>query len=82
MNTVELLETIVKSLVYFPGEVEVTRTTDDLGVLLTVKLNPTEVGLVVGREGVVAKAIRVILKSVGRKNKEMINLRILDPRKV
>ena len=80
-STLELLENIVKSLVYFPGEVEITRTTDDMGVLFTIKVNPTETGLIIGREGAVAKAIRIIVKSVGRKFKENVNIRIVDQRK-
>ena len=82
MVTQELLEIIIKSLVYYPDEVEITRTTDDMGVLFTIKVNPTETGLIIGREGVVAKAIRIIVKSVGRKFKENVNIRITDQRDV
>ena len=80
-DTQVLLESIVKSLVYFPDEVEIIRTTDDMGVLFTIKVNPTETGLIIGKEGIVIKSIRCIVKSVGRKYKEMINLRVIDPRK-
>ena len=79
--TQELLTNIIKSLVYYPNEVEITRTTDDMGVLFTIKVNPTETGLIIGREGAVAKAIMIIVKSVVRKFKENVNIRITDQRK-
>lgn len=79
-NTEILLENIVKSIVYYPDDVKVERTVDDMGILLTLTVNPSEVGLIIGRTGIVAKAIRQILREAGKKAKETIHLRIQEPK--
>ena len=75
----EFLEYLVKSIVENPDKVEVTRKVDEMGVLLSLKVAPTDMGLVVGREGSTAKAIRSLLRIVGIRNNARINLKIEEP---
>ena len=75
----EFLESVVKALVENPDDVSVARTVDEMGVLLTLKVNPQDVGLVIGREGSVAKALRLLTKVVGMKIKARVNVRIEQP---
>ena len=71
MNTMEkdkeFLEYVIKSLVDNPNDVKVNRTVDEMGVLLTLDINPADMGKVIGRQGNTAKAIRTILRVVGMK---------------
>jgi uncharacterized protein len=73
------LEMIVKSIVGKPDAVQVDRTVDEMGVLLTLKVDPTDMGYVIGRKGQTAQAIRTLLKIVGAKNNARVNLKIYDP---
>ncbi|HTW96690.1 MAG TPA: KH domain-containing protein [Candidatus Methylomirabilis sp.] len=73
------LEMIVKSIVGNPDKVKVERTVDEMGVLLTLKVDPTDMGYVIGRKGQTAQAIRTLLKIVGAKNNARVNLKIYDP---
>jgi uncharacterized protein len=73
------LEMIVKSIVGNPDKVQVERTVDEMGVLLTLKVDPTDMGYVIGRKGQTAQAIRTLLKIVGAKNNARVNLKIYDP---
>jgi predicted RNA-binding protein YlqC (UPF0109 family) len=73
------LEMIVKSIVGKPEAVQVDRTVDEMGVLLTLKVDPTDMGYVIGRKGQTAQAIRTLLKIVGAKNNARVNLKIYDP---
>jgi predicted RNA-binding protein YlqC (UPF0109 family) len=73
------LEMIVKSIVGVPDKVQVERTVDEMGVLLTLKVDPTDMGYVIGRKGQTAQAIRTLLKIVGAKNNARVNLKIYDP---
>ncbi|MDI3496261.1 MAG: uncharacterized protein PWQ35_282 [Patescibacteria group bacterium] len=73
------LETIVKNIVGNPNDVVVERTIDERGVLLTLKINPADMGYVIGRKGQTAQAIRTLLKIVGAKNNSRVNLKIYDP---
>lgn len=75
----EFLEFLVKSIVDHPEEVKVERKIDEMGVLLTLKVNPQDMGQVVGRQGSTAKAIRSLLRIVGVKNNARVNLKIEEP---
>ncbi len=75
----EFLEYLVKSLVDHPDDVKVVRKVDEMGVLLSLKVNPMDMGQVVGRQGSTAKAIRSLLRIVGIKNNARINLKIEEP---
>jgi hypothetical protein len=50
-----------------------------MGVLLTLKVDPADMGYVIGRRGQTAQAIRTLLKIVGAKNNSRVNLKIFDP---
>ncbi len=75
----QFLETVVKNIVGNPNDVVVDRTIDERGVLLTLKINPTDMGYVIGRKGQTAQAIRTLLKIIGAKNNSRVNLKIYDP---
>ena len=73
------LEFLVKALVDHPDDVKVDRRVDEMGVLLTLKVNAMDMGQVVGRQGATAKAIRSLLRIVGIKNNARVNLKIEEP---
>lgn len=75
----EFLEFLVKSIVENPDKVEVSRKVDEMGVLLTLKVAPQDMGLIVGRQGSTAKAIRSLLRIVGIRNNARVNLKIEEP---
>lgn len=73
------LEEIIKAIVNNPDEVKVTRTVDERGVLLTLDVNPTDIGYVIGRRGNTIRAVRTLLKVVGAKNNALVNLKVNEP---
>ena len=75
----EFLEYIVKALVDNPKDVSVERKVDEMGVLLSLKVNPGDMGQIIGREGSTAKAIRNLVRIVGLKNHARVNLKIEEP---
>ena len=75
----QFLEFIVKSIVSNPNDVTTERTVDERGVLLTLSINPADMGYVIGRRGQTAQAIRTLLKIVGAKNNARVNLKINEP---
>jgi len=75
----EFLEYVVKSLVDSPDKVKVTRTVDEMGVLMTLSVDAPDMGKVIGRDGNTAKAIRTLLRTVGMKNNSRVNLKINEP---
>ena len=75
----EFLEFLVKGIVDHPDDVKVDRKVDEMGVLLSLRVNPQDMGQVVGRQGATAKAIRSLLRIVGIKNNARVNLKIEEP---
>lgn len=79
MSDKDFLEYVVKSVVDHPDEVTIDRKVDEMGVLLTLKVNAQDMGQIVGRQGSTAKAIRTLLRIVGVKNNARVNLKIDEP---
>jgi predicted RNA-binding protein YlqC (UPF0109 family) len=78
-NDKEFLEFIVSSIVTNPSAVKVTRVVDEMGVLLTLDVDPVDMSRVIGRMGNTAKAIRTLLRVVGMKHNARVNLKINEP---
>ena len=76
---VVFLEYVVKALVDHPEDVKATRIVDEMGVLITLDVNPGDMGKIIGRDGNTAKAIRTLLRVVGMKNNARVNLKISEP---
>ena len=75
----EFVEFVVKALVNTPDDVSTTRTVDEMGVLLTLKVEPKDMGVVIGKQGQTARALRTLLRVVGAKHNARVNLKIEEP---
>lgn len=78
-QSVAFLEFVIKGLVDEPEKVEIVRTVDEMGVLLSLKVAPVDMGKIIGRKGATAKSIRTLLRVVGMKSNERVNLKIVEP---
>jgi predicted RNA-binding protein YlqC (UPF0109 family) len=76
VDDTQFLEYVIKALVDHPDDVKITRTVDEMGVLMTLDVHPDDMGKVIGRSGNTAKAIRILLRVVGMKNNARVNLKI------
>lgn len=75
----QFVEQVTKLIVEHPESVEVNRTIDDLGVLITLRVHPEDMATIIGREGRSAKAIRTLLRIIGAKEDARVNLKIVEP---
>ncbi len=75
----EFVEYVVKALVVNPDDVHVKRSVDDMGVLLELSVNPEDMGKVIGKAGATAKSIRTLLRVLGSRGDERVNLKIVEP---
>jgi len=75
----DFLEYVVQAIVANPKDVKVERNVDERGVLLTLNINPSDIGFVIGKQGQTARALRTLLKIVGAKNNARVNLKIVEP---
>ncbi len=74
----QFVEYIVKSLVEHPDDVIVERIIDEKGVLLSLTVNPEDLGRVIGKRGVTAQSLRTLLRALGTKNDARYNLKIVN----
>lgn len=74
----QFVEYIVKSLVGHPDDVIVERIIDEKGVLLSLTVNPEDLGRVIGKRGVTAQSLRTLLRALGTKNDARYNLKIVN----
>lgn len=75
----EFIQQTVEAIVNNPQDVKTSRTVDERGVLITLDINPSDMGYVIGRQGQTARALRTLLKIVGAKNNARVNLKINEP---
>lgn len=75
----KFVEMVVREIVDNPSDVKVDRIVDDRGILLTLSINPEDMGKVIGKEGKTAEALRTLLRIIGAKNNARVNLKILEP---
>lgn len=73
------LEFVVKALVTNPEAVQIVRTVDEMGVLLTLTVHPDDMGKIIGKSGKTAESLRVLLRVVGMKHNARVNLKINEP---
>ncbi|HMT18820.1 MAG TPA: KH domain-containing protein [Candidatus Saccharibacteria bacterium] len=74
----QFIEYVVKSLVGKPEAVKVERIIDEKGVLLTLTVDPEDLGRVIGKRGATAQSLRTLLRALGTKNEARYNLKIVD----
>lgn len=74
----QFVEYIVKTLVNNPDKVNIERQIDEKGVLLSLSVDPEDVGRVIGRRGATAQSIRTLLRALGTKNDARYNLKIVN----
>lgn len=75
----EFVEHVVRSIVNHPEDVVVERKIDEMGVLLTLKVNPDDMALVIGKKGSTARAIRTLTRIIGLRNRARVNFKIAEP---
>ncbi len=78
----DALDFIVKSLVDTPEKVHIGETTDDLGqTILTIAVDPSDMGKVIGKSGKIIKAVRTLIKIIATKNQRRIQIELLEASK-
>ena len=73
----QLVETIVKALVDAPDKVNITETVGESIVILEISVAPEDIGKVIGKEGRIANAIRIVAKAAAAKNDKKVTVEIM-----
>jgi predicted RNA-binding protein YlqC (UPF0109 family) len=74
----ELMEYVVKALVDKPDEVVVSAVESETSIIIDLRVNPEDVGKVIGKAGQTAKALRKILSAAATKHDKKSLLQIIE----
>lgn len=73
----EVLETIAKALVEHPEDVSVTEVAGEQSSILELRVNESDMGKVIGKQGRIAKAIRTVVKAAASREDKRVTVEIL-----
>ena len=76
---IQVLQTILMNLVTVPEDIKITKNVDEQGVLLSVIVNPQDMGIIIGRNGSMAMSLKSIMRAVGKLHKKTLRLQFLEP---
>ncbi len=82
MEAKEFLRLVVESLVQNISAVSIEEKHDELGTLLSLQVDPSDMGSIIGRGGKTIESIRTVLRVFGSKSGERVNLRIIEEKGV
>ncbi|HNX41947.1 MAG: hypothetical protein BWY86_00119 [Candidatus Aminicenantes bacterium ADurb.Bin508] len=74
----DLVELVAKSLVDHPDKVNVTQLDGEQTTILELRVDPSDLGKVIGRQGRTARALRTILGAAGMKQRRRYSLEIIE----
>ena len=75
----KVLYDIIANLVQYKEDILIEKKDDEQGVLLSVRVNPADMGILIGRNGIMATSIKVIMKAIGKSNDMMLRVQFLEP---
>ncbi len=78
MQEVEFLRYLVENIVTHTDDITIHSTDDELGTLLTLTVNPEDMGIIIGKKGSTVNALRSILRLQGMKQGKKITLKIIE----
>ena len=82
MTATEFLRFIIASIVTQTEAIEITEKHDELGTLRSLKVDPTDMGSLIGRGGKTIDSIRTVIRVFGSKTGERVNLRIIEENRI
>lgn len=80
MKSEALLKTVLNFL--SSEEVHIKKTKDDMGILLSVRLDKADMGKVIGKGGETIKSIRTIVRAIGMAEGARVNIKVEEPKTI
>lgn len=81
INPAAYLSMLLSPLLGFPDELRVDSQDDERGTLLTLEVNPADMGRVIGKNGETARSFRRLVRQFGMSRGTKVSIRITDPQR-
>lgn len=75
----EFVRHIMDNLVEHPESIVLEQTIDDIGLLINLQSHKDDMGRIIGKNGQTIKSIRTLLRVIGKRENQRINLKIIEP---
>ena len=77
----EFIKTVLTMLIEDKDQLFIEAKTDELGILITVRVSERDMGKLIGKSGQTIKSIRTLLRVIGGAQNQRVNLKVLEPEK-
>ena len=74
----ELVEVMAKALVDNPDKVVVTEKTEGRNIIVELRVDPSDMGKVIGKQGRIAKSIRAVVKAASTRDNTRVDVEIVE----
>ncbi|MBP9719298.1 MAG: KH domain-containing protein [Candidatus Levybacteria bacterium] len=74
----DTLHTLIASIVAFPDDVSISETEEEGVVSLTITVNPTDMGRIIGKNGKVIRSIRNVMKIPAIKQNKRVDINLSE----
>lgn len=78
-QALEFVKYILDQICENKKEIELDQTKDELGVLISIKVAESDMGKLIGKQGQTISAVRTLVRIMGARENERINLKVLEP---
>ncbi len=82
MTAKDFLHSILDSLLTHPDLLQIEEKHDELGTLFLVKVDPVDMGTIIGRGGKTIESLRTVIRVFGSKKEERINIRLVEEKPI
>lgn len=82
MTAKDFLHSIIESLVDNVAAIEITEKHDELGTLLSLRVDPSDMGSIIGRGGKTIESLRTVIRVFGSKSGTRVNLRVIEDKPI
>lgn len=78
-SALDFIRYVMTNLVENPDNLVIEKSVDDIGVLINLQSHRNDMGRIIGKNGQTIKSIRTLLRVIGKREEQKINLKILEP---
>jgi uncharacterized protein len=78
-NALEFVRYVLEQFCESKESIELESSVDELGVLITIRIAESDMGRLIGKQGQTISALRTLVRIIGARENERINLKVLEP---
>ncbi len=77
--SLDFIRYVMSNLVEYPEALVIEKNIDEIGTLINLQSHKDDMGRIIGKNGQTIKSIRTLLRVIGKRENQKINLKILEP---